>query len=74
MGSLEIFKGTDNPQMQPIFYLDMIRMIDEGRVQAYMGGGATRASNEMVWSSVTPEMIPMPGTPDFCDFRMDGAV
>lgn len=74
MGSLEIFKGTDSPEMEPIFYLDMIRMIDEGRAQACMGSGAPRASNEMVWSSLSPEMMPMPGTPDFCEFLMDGAM
>ena len=26
------------------------------------------------WKFISPEMMPMPGTPDFCEFRMDGVV
>ena len=74
MDSPKTFKGAGKPEMKPIFYPDMIRMFDEGKAQLHKGGGETRESNEMVWSTISPEMMPMPGTPDFCEFRMDGAM
>ena len=70
----EIVKGAGKLEMKPIFYPDMIRMIDERRTQLHKGSGETREFNEMAWSSLSPEMMPMPGTPDFCEFLMDGAM
>jgi hypothetical protein len=73
MDSPEILKGTGKFEMKPIFYPDMIRTFDEGKAQLHKGGG-TRESHEMVWSKLSPQMMPMPGTPDFCEFLMDGAM
>jgi hypothetical protein len=70
----EIFEKAGTPEMKPIFYPDLIRMIEKGNVQLPAGGGESGASHQTGWHLVSPQMMPMPGTPDFCEFLMDGAM
>jgi hypothetical protein len=70
----EIEKKSDKTEMTPIFFPDMIRTFDTGKTRLQTGGSPTEESYKPIWSTLSPEMVPMPGTPDFCEFRMDGAV
>jgi len=74
MGTPKIVEDSGKPEMKPIFNLDMSHLIDEGRVQLHKGGREIKETPEMIWELISPEMIPMPGTPDFCEFCMDGVV
>jgi hypothetical protein len=70
----EISDHAEAPEMKPIFYPGMVRVMEQRNVWLPASGSDVREYHDKGWHSLMPDMMPMPGTPDFCEFLMDGAV
>ena len=47
---------------------NIIPSIHEEKVQPHNHGDEIKEAPETAWKFISPEMMPMPGTPDFCEF------
>jgi hypothetical protein len=74
MKAYEIIEGPDKNEIKPISDIDIIRGIVKGEVLSGGGENGSNEAREVDRDSVSLEMMPMPGTPDFCEFLMEGAV
>ena len=74
MDTKKIVEDSGKPEMRPFFMPNIIPSIHEGKVQPHKAGDEIKEAPETAWKFISPEMMPMPGTPDFCEFHMDGVV
>jgi hypothetical protein len=70
----KIVEDSGEPEIRPFLMPDIIPSIHEEKVQLHTHGDEIKEAPETAWKFISPEMMPMPGTPDFCEFRMDGVV
>lgn len=75
MSAYNIIEDPDKMEIETVSSLDELLEIVQREVLSRGGESKAQKARKVVKASASPdEMLPMPGTPDFCEFLMDGAV
>ena len=64
MDTKKIVEDSGKPEIRPFFMPSIIPSIYEEKVQPHKHGDEIKEAPETAWKFISPEMMPMPGTPD----------
>jgi hypothetical protein len=74
MAVYEIIEGNKKIKIDAISDMDKIRELVKEKVRSHGAESEAEQARRISSSPIPPDVIPIPGTPDFAEYRMDGAV